>query len=106
MNLSFRVFIVLVLIVMMKSPVCAEVSSASVEKRETEINGLIKDSLGQKNMRPEATMKLQDLTTSSLAQPTVSTLAQPREILTMASILDIIKNTPNIVAPDEKVKSE
>ena len=106
MNLAFRLFIMFALIIMMKSPVIAEVSSASVEKRETEINGLIKDSLGQKNMRPEATMQLQNPTTSSLAQPTVSTLAQPRENLTMASILDIIKNAPNIVTPDEKVKSE
>jgi hypothetical protein len=87
-------------------PVCAEVSSVSVEEREKEISELIKDSIGKKDMRPEATIQLQNPAVSSLAQPTVSTLAQPHETLSMSGILDLIKTTTNIVTPDENLKSE
>ncbi|MEI6863357.1 MAG: hypothetical protein WCK38_03055 [Candidatus Omnitrophota bacterium] len=106
MKLILSVLFMFILGAMLLSPVIAEVSSVSVEKREAEIDGLIKDSLVQKDMRPEVTIQLQKPAASSLAQPTVSTLAQPREILTMTAILDIIKNTPNIATPDKKVKSE
>ncbi len=96
-----RVFLTIMFAAMLLSYANAEVSPASIEKRETELNGLIKESVGQKEMRPEATMQLQNPSTSSLAQPTVSTLAQPCEPLTMAGILDIIKTTANAITPDK-----
>lgn len=101
-----RMFFAIIFTTVLLSSASAEVSSVSVEKREAEINGLIKESAGQKNMRPEATIQFQNPATSSLAQPTVSTLAQPHETLTMAAILDIIRTTPKIVEPDEKLKSK
>ena len=100
------VFLMIIFSAALIFPACAEVSSVSVEEREKEISELIKDSIGEKNMRPEATIQLQNPVASSLAQPTVSTLASPHETLTMSGILDFVKTTTNIVPPDENLKPE
>jgi len=101
MNIPAKVFFIVMISIALLSPASAETSSASVEKREAELNGLIKECVGQKNIRPEATIQLQNPAASSLAQPTVSTLAQPHETLSMAGILNVIKATTNIVTPEK-----
>jgi len=100
------VIFIAILTITLVFPVRADISPASVEDREKEIGELIKDSVGQKDMRPEATVQLQSPTTSSLAQPAVSTLAQGHETLTMSGLLDLIKATSNIVTPEENLKPE
>jgi len=106
MRYIVAVFLIAIFTIGAVCPVRADVSPASVEERENEIGELIKDSVGQKDMRPEATVQLQSPATSSLAQPAVSTLAQGHETLTMSGLLDLIKATSNIVTPDENLKPE
>jgi hypothetical protein len=87
-----RVFFTIILAIALLSSAGAEVSSVSVERREKEIKGLIKECVTQKNMGPKAAVQLQNHATSSFAQPAVSALAQPHQPLSIASLLDIIKN--------------
>jgi len=98
------VFFIAILTIALVCPARADVSPSSVEEREKEIGELIKNSVGEKDMRPEATVQLQNPAASPLAQPAVSTLAQPHETLSMSGILDLIKATSNILTPDENLK--
>jgi hypothetical protein len=90
-----------VLFMVLASFTSAETSSASIEKRKEEIGCIIKGCVDEKDIRPEATVQLQGSSASTLAQPTVSTLAQPHEDLTRPNVLNIIKTAKDIVFPDD-----
>ncbi len=101
MRLLSGLLFIFMLVSFLAYPVNAEDQSESVEKREAALNDLIKNCAAERSMRPEATIQLQNGAASSLAQPTVSTLAQPNNPVSMASVLDIIKNTATVIKPKE-----